>query len=342
MAKDTRKPTIYDIALAGGASPATVSLVLNGRWQKHRVKADTAERILGVAEELGYSTNLKARGLRLSKSGLAGMILPHYRNRFFAGLAEAFETEARRRGLCPIVVSTQRDPAIERRVTDVLLAQQVEFLFITGVHNPAPLNALCATAGVVCINVDLPGEGAPSVTSDNEGGAYELTLHLVERLKKRGKPIGDWMFFGGVAEDNSTGARMAGFRRALARHGVSVPDSVFDCHGYAPDIAEKMLREHYESRGSLPAGLFINGVPTLEGALDFTSTLPAAELAEVVIGAFDWDPFAAHLPFDLTMVRQDIDRMVEVSFQFLDEYRPGHNPSAIIPTVLESVRSHPS
>ena len=29
--------------------------------------------------------------------GLAGMIVPHYRNRFFAGLAEAFEAEARAR-----------------------------------------------------------------------------------------------------------------------------------------------------------------------------------------------------------------------------------------------------
>ena len=57
----------------------------------------------------GLLKDLKARGLRLSRSGLAGMIVPHYRNRFFAGLAEAFEAEARSRGLCPVVVSTERD-----------------------------------------------------------------------------------------------------------------------------------------------------------------------------------------------------------------------------------------
>ena len=92
----------------------------------------TAARILDCAGRLGYAVNLKARGLRLSRSGLAGMILPHYRNRFFAGLAEAFQAEARNRGLCPIVVNTHRNPADKWKVTETLLAQQVEFLFIAG------------------------------------------------------------------------------------------------------------------------------------------------------------------------------------------------------------------
>ena len=103
------------------------------------------------------------------------MIMPHYRNRFFAGLAEAFEAGARARGLCPIVVSTHRNPGNELKVAETLLAQQVEFLFIAGVRNPDPLNELCHTAGVRCVNIDLPGPRAPSVVSDNRGGARQLT-----------------------------------------------------------------------------------------------------------------------------------------------------------------------
>src|SRR3978361_2185388 len=157
-----RKSTIYDIAKATGSSTATVSMVLNGSWMRYRIKEETANRILESAQQLGYNVNMRARGLRLSRSGLAGMLLPHYRNRFFAGLAETFEEQARSRGLCPIVVSTQRDPAVETSVTETLLSQRVEVLFIAGVRNPTPLNALCAAAGVTCINVDFPGSGAPS------------------------------------------------------------------------------------------------------------------------------------------------------------------------------------
>src|SRR6266851_555012 len=127
-----RRSTIYDIATAAEASVSTVSLVLNGNWSRYRIKEDTAQRVLTIANQLGYNVNLKARGLRLSKSGLAGMILPHYRNRFFADLAEAFEVEARKRDLCPIVVSTQRDAEVESKVVSTLLAQRVEFLFIAG------------------------------------------------------------------------------------------------------------------------------------------------------------------------------------------------------------------
>ncbi|WP_302895714.1 LacI family DNA-binding transcriptional regulator [Mesorhizobium sp. LMG 17147] len=334
MSKGLRKTTIYDIAEASGASPTAVSMVLNGRGKEHRIKPDTASRILRLAAEMGYSPNLKARGLRLSRSGLGGMILPHYRNRFFAGLAETFEAEVRHRGLCPIVVSTQRDPVNEMRVTEVLLAQQIEFLFITGVHDPNPLNKLCAAAGVPCINVDLPGDGAPSVISDNRGGAFALTEILVAKLEAQMRPVDDWFFFGGVSHDNSTRERIEGFRQALAKRGVSVPDDAFDCQGYSPAVAEKALGERYRRLGRLPSSLFINGITGLEGALRFESGLNAGEFARTVIGAFDWDPFAAHLPFDLTMVRQDVEAMVSASFALLDDYRPGHNPRVEIPTMM--------
>ncbi len=112
-----RRSTIYDIAAETKASATTVSLVLNGSWSRLPHQGGHGPPHHEEAAGLGYNVNLKARGLRLSRSGLAGMILPHYRNRFFADLAEAFEAEARRRDLCPIVVSTQRDPAVEVQVT---------------------------------------------------------------------------------------------------------------------------------------------------------------------------------------------------------------------------------
>jgi len=172
--RDGHKATIYDIAVATNTSPSAVSMVLNGKWRRHRIREETAQRILDMANELGYAVNMKARALRLSRSGLAGMIIPHYRNRFFASLSETFETETRRRGFCPIVVSTRREATNERQVVETLLSQQVEYLFITGVADPEPLNAMCRNAGVPCVNIDLPGAGAPSVVTDNREGTRLL------------------------------------------------------------------------------------------------------------------------------------------------------------------------
>ena len=309
-----RKATIYDIAVAANASPTTVSLVLNDSWQRYRIKKDTATKILGIAERLGYAVNLKARGLRLSRSGLAGMIVPHYRNRFFAGLAEAFEGNARSRGLCPIVVSTHRNPGNEVKVDETLLAQQVEFLFIAGVHHPDPLNELCHSANVRCVNVDLPGPLAPSVVSDNRGGARQLTNVMLEKLKARDADPTDLFFFGGVADDDATRNRVLGFNEALAAHGI------------APDRAgDRLLRLSPNQRRAVsgcrlcPARAVALGPvrqrrDCARGRAPLHRHAGAGELQSVVVGSFDWDPFAAHLPFDVTMVRQNVEAMIAEGF----------------------------
>ena len=327
-----RKVTIYDIAVAANVSPTAVSLVLNDSWRRYRIKQESATRILDCAERLGYAVNLKARGLRLSRSGLAGMILPHYRNRFFSGLAEAFEGGARSRGLCPIAVSTHRNPDNELKVTETLLAQQVEFLFFAGVRDPNPLNALCRAANVRCVNIDLPGTGAPSVVSDNRGGARRLTEVILEKMSDRQADLSDLFFFGGVGNDDAGRSRALGFHDALAARGIVPGKRVIDFCGYPPTNAAQSLAARYAQLGRLPAGLFVNGVTALEGAIRFTSTLPASELRSVVVGSFDWDPFAAHLPFDVTMMRQNVEAMIAEGFTLIDSYESNRDTLVVVPT----------
>jgi len=327
-----RKSTIYDIGLAAEASPTTVSLVLSGSWQRYRIKQETATRILDCAERLGYAVNLKAR------SGLAGLIVPHYRNRFFAGLAEAFEAAARGQGLCPIVASTHRHPDNELKVTETLLSHQVEFLFVAGVRNPDPLNELCQAAGVRCVNIDLPGSKAPSVVSDNRGGARRLTEVIIEKLAAQGLDAVDFFFLGGEADDDATRNRLLGFRDALAASGIALGEGAIDCCGYPPSNAARSLAAKFAELGRLPSGMFLNGVTALEGALRFTSTLPASDLEEVAVASFDWDPFAAHLPFDLTMMRQNVEILISEAFALLDsDTIGGPHPLVVVPTSFGKV-----
>ena len=333
-----RKTTIYDIASAADASATTVSLVLNGSWARHRIKQDTANRITATAERLGYKVNLAARGLRLSRSGLAGMILPHYRNRFFADLAEAFEAEARRKDLCPIVVSTQRDDAVEAKVTRTLLAQGVEFLFIAGVQKPAPLNLLCHEAGVSCVNLDLPGTDAPSVVSDNYGGARRLTDAMIDKALRRGGAADDFLYLGGVAGEYATDNRVKGFCDVLRAHGVEPGPEHVDLCGYPPKTSRDALKAHFERRGRLPSGLFLNSIAAFEGAAEYVSGLPPATLGAFLACCFDWDPFAACLPFDVTMLRQDVEHMMEHAFDALEPASQEGRKLTLVPAVLAEVR----
>ncbi|HEX2092375.1 MAG TPA: LacI family DNA-binding transcriptional regulator, partial [Longimicrobiaceae bacterium] len=57
-----RPITAHDVARRAGVSQTTVSLVLGGN-PRARIASATRERVLRVAEELGYRPNILARGL---------------------------------------------------------------------------------------------------------------------------------------------------------------------------------------------------------------------------------------------------------------------------------------
>ncbi|WP_102224852.1 LacI family DNA-binding transcriptional regulator [Acidimangrovimonas sediminis] len=332
-AAPARRVTIYDVALRAGVSGATVSLVLNGSWERYRIRRETAEAVLALAAEMGYRPNRRARDLRRGRSSLAGMVLPHYRNRFFAGIAEAFEAAARARGLCPVVVSAQRDSATETWVAETLVAQQVELLVICGVADPAPLNALCAKTGIPCVNLDLPGPGAPSVVTDNAGGSRRLTEWLIAEVAARGGDPSGLRFIGGVAGEFATEGRMQGFRAALEAAGLPHGPGMCAPVGYPAAAVEAEIRRLHARPGGLPAGLFINSLTALEGYAAFLRDHHAA-CAGVPVACWDWDPFGAVLPVDLAMVWQDVPRMVAAAFELFDTGGGEPGQRVVIPPQL--------
>ncbi|MFV0334341.1 MAG: substrate-binding domain-containing protein [Tropicimonas sp.] len=313
MSGKKKRVTIYDIAKASGTSASTVSLVLNGSWEKYRINADTADKVSQTARSLGYRANLRARGLRTNRTGLIGMVIPHHRNRFFAGLVEHYEAEAHKRGLCPIVVSTQRNRETEESVVRTLLAQQVESLILVGPENPDGIDALCEEAGTRHVNLDLPGRNAFSVVTDNRGGARELGRHLL-KLAPSGA---EFHFIGGRQGEYATDLRIAGFADALNAAGIAVRDDMIDCCGYHPEHAQAVLSRLAARSGRLPAGLFINSITAMEGFSSFLALNPEAA-QDCVVACFDWDPFAACLPLPVVMMRQNVAALTAACFDYLD------------------------
>jgi DNA-binding LacI/PurR family transcriptional regulator len=67
-----RRVTIRDIAIRAGVSKGAVSYALNGR---PGVSDDTRERIIAIAEELGWYPNRAARALSAERSDACGLVL---------------------------------------------------------------------------------------------------------------------------------------------------------------------------------------------------------------------------------------------------------------------------
>lgn len=314
-----RKSTIYDLAELAGVSASTVSAVLSGHWRERRIADRTAERVRELAERHAFSVNRQASGLRTSRSGLIGMIIPLHDNRFFSGMAQAFERLARQRRLYPIVVSTLRDTALEIETVRSLISYRVECLVVAGATDPDAISDVCRAHGVAHVNVDLPGRKTMSVVSDNFWGAQQLTEALIDRSKpvraaRRNRPH----FLGGLASDEATRRRIEGFRDVVGKRLGAVDDAQIDACGYEADLAEAATARLHARLGGLPRALFVNSTIALEGVVRFLKTLPHDDLRACCFGCYDWDPFATMLAFPLLMVRQDIDALLLRAFQILD------------------------
>lgn len=313
------KTTIYDIAKLGGASPGTVSAVLNGTWKQRRIGEKTASRIQQIADEHGYTLNLQARGLRKARSGMAGFIVPVHDNRFFSSMSHAFEAEARNRGLCPVIASTSRDPEQEARTVETLIAYAIDFLFIAGASDPDTVSAMCKSANVPYVFLDLPGENARSVVSNNYGGAEMLTRRILETMPSVEDPrLAKPYYIGGGNNDYASTLRLKAFKDIVLSTGGQLTDDQILLCGYAPSHAESEIAGLCERLGGLPSGLFINSIRTFEGILSYFVNKPADFFANTSVGVYDYDPVSAFLQFPVHMVRQDSRGLVSKAFELLD------------------------
>lgn len=327
-----RKITIYDISAKAGVSASTVASVMNGSWEKRRITKVTANKVRMIAKELGYTINLQARGLRVSNSGVVGMILPMLDNRYFSSLAASFETIARSRHLVPTVVSTLRDPVEERNTVKTLIAHNVDALFIAGATDPDSIAKLCEKAHLKYINVDLPGKSGTSVISDNYQGARLMTREIIAR-RCRTKD-NSFYFIGGIENDHNTMARIRGFSIELAAAGFEINSDRILTNGYAPSVAVNNIRAIYDELGGLPEILFVNSTSVFEGVVKFLKTLSVEEIRKCSIGCFDWDPFIELLHFPVVMVRQNVQAMMERAYELLDSSHHEQNLMELIPTDL--------
>lgn len=313
-----KRTTIYDLAELAGASPTAVSSVLNETWRKRRISPALAEKIKRLADEQGYSINMQASGLSREKSNLIGMIVPKYDNRYFGSIVEKFEAMARARGLFPIITCTQRDAELEIHAAREMISHQVNFLIATGATDPDRITELCAVAGVRSLNLDLPGKLAPSVISDNRGGARELTRRILKSSQARRSEDEPLLFIGGRPKDHNTIERIKGFREAHAELGITVSRADVLVKGYAPDKAQAALDAYVASGRSPPSALFVSSTITLEGVVRWINANPAYSHARPYIGCFDWDPMVPVLDPNILMLKQDVPRMLETLFDMID------------------------
>jgi DNA-binding LacI/PurR family transcriptional regulator len=175
-------PTMQDIAKVSGVSRSTVSRVLNDSPSRVPIAAETRERVLATAAELGYRPNPLARGLRGAPTMLVGAVVRDFSDPFFADAIEALAIEAMDHGYNIVLGHVQGRREDGLALTTVLETRHCDAIVILGdmqdqprlmedLHNsPVPVVALWQ--GVSPLQF-------PTVDIDDRAGTMVGLNHLI-------------------------------------------------------------------------------------------------------------------------------------------------------------------
>ena len=206
---------IRDVAAAAGVSATTVSHILND-VDTARVSEQTRERVRAVAQRLGYGPNRLARGLRIQRSGMIGLLSEEIATTPHAGrIIRGAQDTARAHGLDLLLVNTDRDSdSAEQDVASLLDSQVDGVLYATMFHRRLELPSALAGIATVLIDASCSVRAIPSVVPDEVGGARAAVEELLRHGHRR---IG---FLTNRDDVPATTGRLQGYRMAL--HDVDI------------------------------------------------------------------------------------------------------------------------
>ncbi|GAA1955594.1 LacI family DNA-binding transcriptional regulator [Nocardioides panacihumi] len=208
-----RRVGIRDVAAAAGVSPATVSQAFNGSRPVHE---ETRSRIVAAATALGYVPDPSARGLRLRRTGLIGLLGDHvvttpYAGRLVLGAADALEEQ----GLALVAVDSLGDPDRELRLLAMLRQRNVEGVLYARMWHQFVTPPMLPGIPLAVVNAATESSDVPVVAPDEEAVGTVAAEYLLARGHRR---IAFAQTVDGVPA--STG-REHGFRRALEAAGIA-------------------------------------------------------------------------------------------------------------------------
>ena len=251
---------MLDIARDLNVSVVTVSKVLRNQG---KISASTRRRVLQRAKELNYQTNWIARSLVTRRTYTVGLLLPDFTHPFFAEVAKAVAETIRPHGYHLIISYFEEDPSLERNEADSLVSRQVDGLIVASAQSPDRLELFegIRKRKVPFVLIDRPIAGVPAsfVGVDNEAIGKLATSHLIAQgcrriAHLRGPALG------------IAAARLAGYRKALERHSLTMPSNYVVEARYEDSSGYKAMRKLLKSH-PVPDGVFCYNDPVAIGAI---------------------------------------------------------------------------
>jgi LacI family transcriptional regulator len=321
---------IREVARRSGVSVATVSRALNDRPD---VSATTRQRVVAIADELGYQPNHQARALVRRRSDLVaviwdtGYLATRGRHPFLQDLLVGLKVAFTDTGRHLLLLSTA-DPGVDSYVR-IARQHNVDGLVLMGVDEGHPAITALLASPVACVAIDLPlhGRRAGFVTSDNRAGAATAVAHLHALGHRRIATIT------GPANSLPATERLAGYRYRTARLGLPYRREYVETGDFFLDSGRSAMRRLL-ALDEPPTAVFAAGDEMAIGAMDALVEAGLDVPGQVSVVGYDDVEAAALIRPALTTVAQDPRQLAAAAARLLADLIADLVPDADTPRLV--------
>ena len=283
-----KRVTIADIAKEAGVSMMTVSRAIN---QKEGISEETRQRILSIADQIGYRPSGVARALATNRSCAIGLVIPDVTNPFFAQIARGAEDIAHAAGYGLFLVNTDENAARETNALDLLLEKQVDGVILCSSRLPQP--QLREYVGhfphVVLINrsLELPAEkDIATFNVDDHSGAKIAIAHFVDQGHTH---IG---LIAGPEGSNSAQQRLEGYIQGLQCAGIPYDAAAVERCSPDTEGGHQAIRSLLNRKSDITAVLAFNDLVAV-GVVQACNALGVRVPEDIAVIGMDDIPLAA-------------------------------------------------
>ncbi|HLF47470.1 MAG TPA: LacI family DNA-binding transcriptional regulator, partial [Chitinophagaceae bacterium] len=210
--------TIKDIAKALGFSTSTVSRALR---DSHEISPETKKLVLEYAEKINYHPNPIALSLKERRSRSIGVIVCEIANSFFSQTINGIESIAYNNGYNVIIAQSRESFDRELLNLQFLTSRSIDGLIISVSTETKDFSFFkeLNQKGLPIVFFDRIADeiNTHKVIADNFKGAYEATVHLINKGHRRIAAISNPEIL------SITKERLGGYKSALLDNGIE-PD----------------------------------------------------------------------------------------------------------------------
>jgi LacI family transcriptional regulator len=289
---------LYDVAREAGVHPSTVSRALDP--VKHaRVKESTRQRVIEVADRLGYRPDMVARGLKSGKTGTIGVVAADLGNTFVTPIIHGIAASLESAGMLPTIAETQDDHARMVNILDHMLSRRVDGIVVLAARaaDQEVLEDAHRAAPVVLAGRPLDHTTLSQVVHDNERGGQMVAEHLNalgHRTVAQLRGPDDVANFPRRAKGFSSLAEASGMTEVLLEERAERP---------ATEDGQRLMALLLDSSTDLPTAVFAHNDLMAVGALAVLRMRGIRVPEDMSLVGYNDMPMVDHLTPPLTTVR---------------------------------------